>query len=70
MSSYIVSPQADEDIFEVWRYLYQRAGVEVANRVESEFYAAFDALAQNPGSGTSVPISPLIPCSSLQSIHT
>lgn len=48
MSGYIVSPQADEDIFEVWRYLYARAGVEVANRVESEFYAAIDALAQNP----------------------
>ena len=29
MSGYIVSPQADEDIFEVWRYLYERAGVEV-----------------------------------------
>ena len=51
MSRYIVSPQADEDIFEVWRYLHERAGVEVANRVESEFYAAFDALAQNPRIG-------------------
>ena len=51
MSSYIVLPLADEDIFEVWRYLYERAGVEVANRVESEFYAAFDVLAQNPRIG-------------------
>ena len=49
--SYIVSPQAEEDIFGVWRYLYERAGIEVANRVESELYAAFDALAQNPRIG-------------------
>jgi plasmid stabilization system protein ParE len=44
MSSYIVSPRADEDIFEVWRYLYERAGVEIANRVESELYNAFELL--------------------------
>jgi len=25
MSGYILSPQADEDIFEVWRYLFERA---------------------------------------------
>jgi plasmid stabilization system protein ParE len=51
MSSYVVSPQADEDIFEVWRYLFERAGAEIANRVESELYAAFDSLAQNPRLG-------------------
>ncbi len=51
MSSYIVSPRADEDIFEVWRYLYERAGVEIANRVESELYNAFELLAQNPRIG-------------------
>jgi plasmid stabilization system protein ParE len=51
MGSYIVSPQADEDIFEVWRYLFERAGSEIANRVESEFYVAFDSLAQNPRLG-------------------
>ena len=51
MSDYIVSPQADQDIFEIWCYLFERAGDEVANRVEFEFYAAFDALAQNPRIG-------------------
>jgi antitoxin ParD1/3/4/toxin ParE1/3/4 len=51
MSSYIVSPRADEDIFEVWRYLYERAGVEIANRVESELYNAFELLSQNPRIG-------------------
>lgn len=39
MSEYVVSPRADEDVFEVWRYLDERAGVEVANRVEAELYA-------------------------------
>jgi len=33
MSSYIVSPLVDEDIFEVWRYLYERAGVEIVVKV-------------------------------------
>ena len=27
MSSYVVSPEADEDIFEIWRYLYQKASL-------------------------------------------
>lgn len=47
MSGYVVSPKADEDIFENWQYLYERAGVEVANRVEAEIYRAFATLAQN-----------------------
>lgn len=51
MSGYIVSPKADEDIFEVWRYLYEQAGVEVANRVEAELYGTFEMLARNPGIG-------------------
>ena len=51
MSSYVVSPRADEDNYELWRYLNKRAGVEIANQVEAELYAAFDALAQNPRIG-------------------
>ncbi len=38
MSSYVVSPQADEDIFEIWRYLCQKASLDAANRVEEEIY--------------------------------
>ena len=49
MSGYVVSPDADGDILEIWRYLFQRGGIEVADRVESELYAAFEALARNPG---------------------
>jgi plasmid stabilization system protein ParE len=51
MRDYRVSPEADEDLFEIWQYLYERAGVEVANRVESKLYAVFEALAQNPRIG-------------------
>jgi plasmid stabilization system protein ParE len=50
MSAYIVAPKADEDVFDIWRYLYDRAGVEVANRIEAELYDMFEKLAQNPGS--------------------
>ena len=51
MSNYIVSPRADEDLFEIWRHLFERSSVEIANRVESELYAAFETLAQNPRIG-------------------
>jgi plasmid stabilization system protein ParE len=51
MSGYIVSPKADEDILEVWGYLYERAGIEVANHVEAEIYSAFETLARNPRIG-------------------
>jgi antitoxin ParD1/3/4/toxin ParE1/3/4 len=51
MSDYIVSPKADEDVFELWRYLYEHAGFEIANRVEAEIYGAFEVLAQNPRLG-------------------
>jgi plasmid stabilization system protein ParE len=36
MRGYVVSPKADEDIFEIWRYVDERAGIEVAIRVEAE----------------------------------
>ena len=51
MSSYIVSPKADEDLLEIWCQLDERAGVEMANRVESKLYAAFEALGRNPRIG-------------------
>lgn len=51
MSGCIVSPEADIDIFEIWRYLFQRAGAEVANRVEAGIYETFEALARHPGLG-------------------
>jgi toxin ParE1/3/4 len=46
-----VSAAADEDVFQIWSYLFGRAGAEIANRIESEIYSAFDALAEHPGLG-------------------
>jgi antitoxin ParD1/3/4/toxin ParE1/3/4 len=51
MSGHIISPKADEDVFQIWRYLYDQAGVEIANRVEADLYAAFETLARNPRLG-------------------
>lgn len=36
MSGYIVSPQAVEDIFEIWCYIAEQEGIDTANRVEDE----------------------------------
>ncbi|MBZ5608487.1 MAG: type II toxin-antitoxin system RelE/ParE family toxin [Acidobacteriia bacterium] len=50
MSRYSVSPQAVDDLFEIWR-LIARDDEEVADRVESEFYELFDTLGRMPGLG-------------------
>ena len=49
--AYALSPAADEEIFEIWRYLAKQAGYTTANRVEGELYEAFSALAEVPGQG-------------------
>ena len=51
MSGFLLSPDADEDVFQIWSYLFQRVGIETANRIESELYNAFEALAVTPGQG-------------------
>jgi plasmid stabilization system protein ParE len=51
MDDYIVSPQANDDIFLIWCYLAERASVETANRVESKICEAFESLSRNPGKG-------------------
>ncbi len=50
MSRYSISPQAADDLFEIWRFI-ARDDEQVADRVESEFYEIFDALAGMPGQG-------------------
>jgi plasmid stabilization system protein ParE len=50
MSGYSVSPQTVEDLFEIWQYI-ARDKESVADRVQSEFYEAFSALARMPGQG-------------------
>jgi toxin ParE1/3/4 len=51
MSGYTVSPEANQDLFEIWRYPARHAGVEIANRVENKLYEAFEALSRTPGLG-------------------
>ena len=52
MSGYSVSPQAIDDLFEIWQYIAQDSE-EAADRVQGEFYEAFSSLAQTPGQGHS-----------------
>lgn len=51
MTGYIVAPDADDDIYRIWRFLYTSASLDTANRVEAELYAAFSDLARAPGQG-------------------
>ena len=50
MNGYSVSPQAVEDLFEIWQYI-SRGSEDAANRVQSEFYEMFGALARMPWQG-------------------
>ena len=52
MSGYSVSPQAIDDLFEIWQYIAQDSE-EAADRVQGEFYEVFSSLAQTPGQGHS-----------------
>jgi|HubBroStandDraft_4_1064222.scaffolds.fasta_scaffold516015_2 plasmid stabilization system protein ParE len=51
MSAFVLSPDADEDIWTIWQYLAQDAGISVANYIETELYEAFEKLARSPGIG-------------------
>jgi len=45
MSGYSVSPQAVDDLFEIWQYI-ARDSENAARRVQSEFYEAFRPFSQ------------------------
>ncbi len=51
MSQFVVSPEAEEDVFQIWRHLFREVGLAIANRVENEILAEFAALAETPGKG-------------------
>jgi plasmid stabilization system protein ParE len=36
MASLIVAPEAEDDIFQIWKYLATEAGPETADRMERE----------------------------------
>ena len=51
MSGYTLSPEAEDDVFHIWRYLWLEAGPETANRIDLKFFKTFGELAQNPHLG-------------------
>jgi plasmid stabilization system protein ParE len=51
VKSYVVAPDAESDLKQIWRYLLGEAGLAVANRIQSELVDAFEGLADLPGKG-------------------
>jgi antitoxin ParD1/3/4 len=50
MSSYLLTPQAEDDLFSVWSYIAQD-NIEAADRVEAQIYSACSFLASSPQAG-------------------
>jgi plasmid stabilization system protein ParE len=48
---YLVAPEAEEDLRQIWRYLLGEAGLAIANRIQGELVDAFESLADVPGKG-------------------
>jgi len=48
---YVVSPDAESDLKQIWRYLLGEAGLAVANKIQGELVDAFEGLADVPGKG-------------------
>jgi len=48
---YLVAPEAESDLQQIWRYLLGEAGLAVANRIQDELVGAFEGLADTPGKG-------------------
>ncbi len=51
MKPYVVAPEAEDDLRQIWRYLFREAGLAVADRIQSELVDAFDGLADVRGKG-------------------
>lgn len=51
MKPYVVAPDAESDLQQIWRYLLGEAGLAVANRIQGELVEAFESLADVPGKG-------------------
>ena len=62
MNSFVLSPEAEEDIFEIWSYLASEVNAEFADRIESNLFDAFALLSRSLGLGhkrqdlTSIPV--------------
>ena len=51
MKPYLVAPEAEDDLRQIWRYLLGEAGLALANRIQGELVDAFEGLADFPGKG-------------------
>jgi plasmid stabilization system protein ParE len=51
VNPYLVAPEAESDLKQIWRYLLGEAGLAVANRIQGELVSAFEGLADVPGKG-------------------
>lgn len=54
MSNYKVSPQAHEDLVEIWRFISQKS-VDAADKLLNSFVEKFDLIADHPQSGRARP---------------
>ncbi|MFI5114990.1 MAG: type II toxin-antitoxin system RelE/ParE family toxin [Terriglobales bacterium] len=48
---YLIAPEAEGDLRQIWRYLLGEAGLAIANRIQGELVDAFEGLADVPGKG-------------------
>jgi plasmid stabilization system protein ParE len=48
---YVVAPDAESDLKQIWRYLLEEAGLAVADQIQGELVDAFEGLADVPGKG-------------------
>jgi plasmid stabilization system protein ParE len=48
---YIIAPEAEDDLRQIWRYLFREAGLEIANRIQNELVEAIESLVEFPGKG-------------------
>jgi plasmid stabilization system protein ParE len=48
---YLVAPEAEDDLRQIWRYLLGEAGLAIANRIQGELVDAVEGLADVPGKG-------------------
>ena len=51
MKRYLVAPEAEDDLQQIWRYLLKEAGLSTADRIQEGVISAFEKLAEVPGKG-------------------
>ena len=51
MSGYILAPEAEDDLFQIWCYLVVEAGLQTADRLETRLFGSFETLVKNPHLG-------------------